>query len=93
MAFNDLAEIHTPEFVRLFRPNFPVGWTDRLAVQDYLQHLPSQQFTVPIYVFIDRQGTIRAQHMGSEPFFKQELANSRALVESLLKAPAAGKKK
>jgi len=40
---------------------------------------------VPIYMFVDRKGTIRFQYSGKEDFFKNEEPNTRLLVQNLLK--------
>src|SRR5258708_3930835 len=71
-AFNDLAPQLVPEFINRFRPNFPVGFTGREMVNDYLQFPSNMPFRIPIYVFIDRKGTIRGQHTGEDPFFQDE---------------------
>jgi hypothetical protein len=92
-CFNDLAPQLLPEFLARFRPAFPVGYTGRATVYDYLQLPSTLPFSVPLYVFIDKKGMIRAQHSGNEPFFQAEDKNTRALIESLLKEPAALKKK
>jgi hypothetical protein len=71
---------------------FPVGYTNRHTVYEYLQVPSNSPFSVPIFVFIDKKGTIRAQYMGDDPFFKNEDKNTRAMIESLLKEPAQTKK-
>jgi len=81
-----------PEFLMRFRPAFPVGYTGRATVYDYLQLPSTRPFSVPTYVFIDKKGMIRAQHPGDDPFFQAEDKNTRAMIDSLLKEPAASKK-
>ena len=70
-----------------------MGYTSRETVYEYLQVPSNLPFNVPIYVFIDKKGTIREQHMGGEPFFQSEDKNTRAVIESLLKEPAQTKKR
>ena len=91
-CFNDLAPQLLPEFLARFRPAFPVGYTSRATVNDYLQLPPTAPFSVPIFVFIDKKGSIRAQHTGEDLFFQAEDKNTRAMIESLLKEGAASKK-
>ena len=87
-AFNDLAAQLLPEFVTRFRPAFPVGFASRETVNEYLKLPPTSPFKIPVYCFIDKKGTIRAQHMAGEPFFQDDPKSTRALIESLLKDPA-----
>jgi thiol-disulfide isomerase/thioredoxin len=87
-AFNDLAAQLLPEFVNRFRPAFPVGFTSRETVNEYLKLPATAPFKIPIYVFIDKKGMIRAQHMAGEPFFQDDPKSTRALIETLLKEPA-----
>jgi thiol-disulfide isomerase/thioredoxin len=87
-AFNELAPQLVPEFVTRFRPTFPVGFTARETVYDYLQFASNMPFRIPIYVFIDRKGTIRAQYTGGDAFFQDENKNTRAMLDTLLKEPA-----
>ncbi|MBK9168730.1 MAG: TlpA family protein disulfide reductase [Bryobacterales bacterium] len=87
-AFDEFAPMMAGQFVQRYRTTYPVGYQTRDRTLAFLDHSPSQPFYVPIFVFIDKQGMIRAQHMGSEPFFRNEEANTRALIEKLLAEPA-----
>jgi thiol-disulfide isomerase/thioredoxin len=87
-AFNDLAAQLLPEFLTRFRPAFPVGFTSRETVNEYLKLPATAPFKIPVYCFIDKKGMIRAQHMAGEAFFQDDPKNTRALIESLLKEPA-----
>ena len=90
-AFNPMANMYVPDFIKQFQPNFPVGSLSRETTLEYLQHSPIMNFYVPIVVFIDRQGIIRHQYLGDNPFFQNQEKNIRDTIEALLKAPA-GKK-
>ena len=76
-----------PAFVKEFQLPFPVGYnTDGNAMLEFMgyrrDHLPH----MPILLFIDRQGTIREQHEGSDGNFfngAQE-QNLQKSVEALL---------
>ena len=87
-AFNDGAPQLLPAFVTRFRPVFPVGFTSRETVNEYLKLPADVPFKIPVYVFIDRKGTMRALHLAGEPFFQDDPKNTRAMIESLLKEPA-----
>ncbi len=87
-AFNELAPQLVPGFISQFHPAFPVGHTDRPPVYNYTQLSATVPFSVPIFVFIDKKGMIRAQYTGEDPFFQAQEKNTRAMVESLLKEPA-----
>lgn len=91
-AFNELAPQLLPDFLTRFRPAFPVGYTSRASVYDYLQFPANMPFSVPMMVFIDRKGVIRAQHLGDDPFFENQDKNIRSMIDSLLKEPASAKK-
>jgi hypothetical protein len=58
---------------------------NRNAVIDFLQHPVMLQLYMPQLVLIDRKGVIRAQHGGTDDFFKNEDQNIRDLVTKLLK--------
>jgi thiol-disulfide isomerase/thioredoxin len=88
-AFNDMAKMLVPDFIKQFQPAFPVGWTGRMEVLGYLQHSAMEQMYVPIMVFIDRKGMIRQQHLGDDPFYQNQEKNLRDAIEELLKEPAA----
>ena len=40
---------------------------------------------VPMYMFVDKKGTVRFQYTGKDDFFKNEEKNTRLLIEGLLK--------
>ena len=57
-----------PMFIRNFSPPFPVGYNTHDSAGAFIQptgKLPQ----MPMLAFIDRQGVIRAQAEGEEPFF------------------------
>lgn len=92
-AFNDgIGETMLGEFVRTYKPAFPLGWNTRVAVWSYVQYsiLSQKPLYVPHMVFIDRWGNIRAEYPGEDPFFQNVPVNVRKQLDSLL-GPAAGK--
>jgi peroxiredoxin len=90
VAFNDMATLLVPDYIKQLGLDFPVGVATRDEVLTYLQFPMVQRMYVPTLVFIDRKGVIRAQYNGDDEFFKNEEANMRAMIEKLLNEPAAG---
>jgi peroxiredoxin len=84
-AFDPNAEYTVAAFAQQYQTVFPTGFSSRAAVLTYLNHPPNQPLSVPIFVFIDKKGRIREQHMGSDPFFRAQEKNARASIEALLK--------
>ncbi len=85
-AIEDMAAMNVPDFIKRFQPSFPVGYADRNAVLEYLQHPVMFKLLMPQLAFIDRQGTIRAQYSGEEKFFGDDQEkNIREQIESMLK--------
>jgi peroxiredoxin len=91
-AFNPMANMLVPDFIKQYQPAFPVGYTERLDAHGYLQHSEQLQMYVPVLVFIDRKGMIRHQYLGDDPFQQNQEKNLRDTIEALLKEPAASKK-
>ncbi|HYL76678.1 MAG TPA: hypothetical protein VEU96_20860 [Bryobacteraceae bacterium] len=88
-----------PDFIQRFHPNFPVGEANKLDAIQYMQFPPAQRLPfVPYMVFIDRQGVIRAQYVGSDKIL-DETQSDKLLREEALKflnettAPAKRNKK
>ena len=91
-AVNSSADALIPNFTQQFKTNFPVGFNfdqDYLLGQ-FLQHPMDKTPHMPILVFIDRRGMIRAQFEGEDDFISspQQEQNIRAEIQKLLAAPA-----
>ncbi len=86
VAFNDGADLLAPEFVTQFGVNFPVGTGTSQTLFDFTGP-PTRRFTLPVLLFVDRKGMLRGQFTGDESFFKDEEANMRQWIETLLKEP------
>lgn len=90
-AVNPNADALVPAFTQQFKTNFPVGYNfdQDYLLGPFLQHNMNKVPSMPILVFIDRKGMIRAQYEGGDDFInspKQE-DNLRAEIQKLL-APA-----
>jgi thiol-disulfide isomerase/thioredoxin len=92
VAFNAMAIMLVPDFVKSTGATFPVGYDERDPVYSYLQRSPTLRTYVPIVVFVDRKGTIRGQYLGDDPFMSDRDKNLRSMIEKLLKEPAGAAK-
>ncbi len=88
-AFNPMSNMLVGDFIKTYHPVFPVGWVTRETTLEYLQHSEMVQLYVPSLVFIDRQGIIRHQFLGDDPFFQNQDQNLRQTIEEMLKMSAA----
>ncbi len=80
------AEYLLADFVRRYRPNFPVGYLNQNQIIQIGDLGKSAQHAyVPIFMFIDRKGTVRQQVSGNDAFFKTEEASTRQAIRDLLK--------
>ncbi|MGB9606056.1 MAG: TlpA disulfide reductase family protein [Bryobacteraceae bacterium] len=84
VAFNDMAMMLVPDYIKDQHLTFPVGVGTRESVLDFLQHPPMMRMLVPQLVFVDRKGIIRAQYAADDPFFIDKEKNMRLQIESLL---------
>lgn len=88
VAFNPMAKMLVPDFVRNFRIGFPVGYAESDTAMSYLGLSMMERSVVPQILWIDRKGVIRSQtpamgdeKMLGEPYWREE-------IETLLKEPA-----
>jgi len=91
VATNDMAHMLVPEFMRNFGISFPVGFAQREAAHDFLDHPRNLILYYPNVVFIDRKGMIRAQFLGGDAFFNDEENNVRKQILGLLNDSASAK--
>lgn len=102
VAFNDdvFAANTTPatvvgDFVKVFNVGYPVGWTDRSKILEFLGIGAFDRLSVPQMIWIDRKGMVRAKTQPAgvtdgearkEPYFRQ-------MIETLTKETAVPPKK
>lgn len=91
VAFNEMANLYVPEFVKSFSIGYPVSFASHDEVLDYLKYSVMQRYVVPQIVWIDRKGDIRSQTspMGEDNNLYQE-SYWRNMIETLLKESASG---
>ena len=89
-AIEEKARTDVPGFVRQFNPPFPVGYNQLRQALDFMQHPPMVGPIMPLLAFIDREGVIRAQYEGQEPFLAADQVekNLRAKILELLNGDA-----
>ena len=94
-AVNTNADLLIPDFVKTYKTNFPVGYNFDVdyILGPVIQHPPDKGPTMPMLVFIDRKGMIRAEYEGADDFVSSpdQEQNIRAEVQKLLPRPAASR--
>ena len=88
-SIQDMPSLYIPDFIRDFKPAFPIGGADRNLAMQFMGHDPKYLFYSPSLTLIDRKGVIRGQFAGGDEVFndKQE-ENLRGKIEPLLKEGA-----
>ena len=91
VAFNSMANLYVPEFVKTYNIGYPVSFSPPEEVMDYLKYSVMQRYVVPQLVWIDKKGDIRSQTspMGDDNAQYTE-TYWRNMIETLLKEPAGG---
>jgi peroxiredoxin len=88
VAFNPMAVLLVPDFVKDHQVGFPVGFSIPETVHQYLNVPPNYRLMVPQFVLIDRKGVIRAQTPAAGSSELHEEKNIQAWIEKLLSEPA-----
>jgi peroxiredoxin len=101
-AFDGDAKNQVATFVKLFGVNFPCGFSSDANVLTFLGLPPKSPVFVPMLVFIDKNGTVRAEHRisgdekkdaGEKVFYDDIPAGVRAELDKMLKpGPTSAKK-
>jgi thiol-disulfide isomerase/thioredoxin len=91
VVFNPEANTELGTFTATYaRSMFPVGLSTDPIVTTFLQH-PQGIHYIPMIAFIDKQGIIRAQHLGinDSAFFEEkvEVQNIRGELDKILAEP------
>jgi peroxiredoxin len=83
VAWNEMASMLVPDFIKNNKVNYPVGFASREAVMDYLAMSPTERSVVPQIVWIDRKGMIRSQTppLGDEKMLTEKYW--REMIETL----------
>jgi thiol-disulfide isomerase/thioredoxin len=88
-AFNTMANLYVPDFIKNFNIGYPVGYSTPEEVMAYLGFNVMERYTVPQIVWIDKKFNIRSQTpaAGDDPKYYTE-GYWRNMIETLLKEPA-----
>jgi peroxiredoxin len=84
VAVDDNAKAGITGFAKL-QVGFPLGYLDQPTTMQLFDFKREDHPFAPLYLFVDRKGTVRFQYAGKDDFFKNEEKNTRILVENLLK--------
>lgn len=86
LAIDDGAGPKIPQFVRETGANFPIGVYSNDKAHEYLQVSLMSRMMMPQVAIIDRQGMIREQHSGDDPWMAPaiEEMNLRKAIQKLL---------
>ena len=90
-AFNTMANMLVPDFIKNFQIGYPVGFSTPEEVMAYLGYSVLDRYTVPQIVWIDKKFNIRSQTTAAGD--EQQLYTEsywRNMTETLLKEPATG---
>ena len=93
VAFNSMAIMLVPDFIKVSGATYPIGYDERDPVFAYLQRSTTLRTYVPIMVFLDRKGKIRGQFMGDDPFMENRDKNIVSMIDKLITEPAGGSRK
>ena len=85
VAADDMAAKMVGPLTRLRQPGFPLGYLDHNTTMELCDFKRDDHPFVPMYLFVDKKGTVRFQYAGKEDFFKNEEKNTRILIEALFK--------
>jgi thiol-disulfide isomerase/thioredoxin len=85
VAADDMAAKMVGPLTRLRQPGFPLGYLDHNTTMELCDFKRDDHPFVPMYLFVDKKGTVRFQYSGNEDFFKAEEKNTKILIEGLLK--------
>jgi thiol-disulfide isomerase/thioredoxin len=87
-AGDDNAQFLVEPFVNRYKVSFPMGYLN-MAEMIRLADIPKDKRPVaPIFMFVDKKGTVRFQYYGDHPFFKTPEGSTRSIVQGLMKEPA-----
>lgn len=93
IAIDDNAGPKLPEYVGKYAMGFPVGALPHRIATSFLQASIMQPLMMPQLVVIDRQGMIREQHAGNDPWHNNAEKNLRASLAKYLAQPAGAARK
>lgn len=85
-----------PPFIARYKINFPLGFVYPEAIQKLANLSPGIRPFVPILIFVDREGMVRQQYFGNDPFLAKgqvETTVRNTLEQLVTERPRPTKKK
>jgi thiol-disulfide isomerase/thioredoxin len=70
VAGSEHADVELPQWLQRFRPNFPFGYLPQEPFLKLAGLAPDARPFVPLLLFIDPTGTVRARKFGNDPDMK-----------------------
>lgn len=83
-AGDDNAQYQIGPFAQRYKISFPIGYLTKeqmIAIGDMEK---DRRPIAPIFLFIDKNSTVRFQYYGDHPFFKTADGSSRSIIQGLL---------
>ena len=93
IAIDENAGPKLPEYTSKYATTFPVGMLPHTVATSFLQASVMAPLMMPQVVIIDRQGMIKEQYGGNDPWHLNAEKNLRATLSKLLAEPAPTAKK
>jgi peroxiredoxin len=84
-AGDDNAQYSIGSFVQRYKITFPIGFLNKDEMIAIADIAPTRRPVAPIFLFIDKNGVVRFQYYGDDPFFKTSDGSTRSIVQGLLK--------
>jgi peroxiredoxin len=83
-AGDDNAQYQVGGIVDRFKLTFPVGYVTKDQIIGIADLEKGQRPFVPMFIFIDKTGTVRFQYESNHPFFKTVDGSTRSMIQNLL---------
>ena len=74
-------------FAAAHKPNYPLGYMDRLSIMKVANIGPADRPFVPIMLFVDAKGMVRVQLFGNDPLMQKPEGIIRSTIRELMKEP------
>jgi peroxiredoxin len=83
-AGDDNASYQIGSLVQRYKLTFPIGYLNKEQMIALADIEKDRRPIAPIFIFIDKNSTVRYQFYGDHPFFKTAEGSTRTLIQGLL---------
>ena len=83
-AGDDNAQYQIAGLVQRYKLTFPIGYVNKDQMIALADIEKDRRPVAPIFLFIDKNSTVRFQYYGDHPFFKTADGSTRSIVAGLL---------